>query len=54
MDNTTRLYWEKVADRCFDRAYKKVLNSVTSASHCDKSKKHLEPEEKLISMNPEN
>ena len=30
MDEATRRYWEKIADRCFDRAYRKVIRAATS------------------------
>jgi len=51
MDDATRLYWEKVADQCFDRAYETALNAVTYAANHHKEKKHLNPSGKSTGQN---
>jgi hypothetical protein len=46
MDDTTRRYWEQIADRCFDRAYATaqtaatLLMGTTANAHCDGKNGH--------------
>jgi len=44
MDDTTRRYWEQIADRCIDRAFESALTAVTllTPTTISAKEKHLD------------
>lgn len=50
MDESTRLYWEQIADRCFDRAYETALDAATSNSGYKDNQKDEDPSDNVTGL----